>query len=168
MSSDPTTEQKIAKVDELIRDVGTCMLTTVDATTGKLHSRPMHLQGGLDNGKLFFFAYQSSAKMDDVETTHRVNCGFSCPKSQHFVSISGQAKMTTDRAKMEQKWNPMLTAWFADGLDTDGICLIEVDADDTQYWDAPSSTLVHVYGVAKAAITGEPVKDAGENEKVSL
>ncbi|MEL7237678.1 MAG: pyridoxamine 5'-phosphate oxidase family protein [Planctomycetota bacterium] len=168
MSEELTQEQKIAKLDELIRQLGTCMFTTVDADNGKLYSRPMHAMGGLDGGKLHFFAYCTSAKIDDVKQGTQVNCAFACVKSQDFVSLSGAARLRLDRAEMEAKWDTSMLAWFPDGLDTSGICLIEVDVDDAQYWDAPNHTLIHLYGVAKAMLTGEGVKDAGENAKVSL
>ena len=168
MSNDLSHDEKIEKLDKLIRDIGICMFTTVDADTGKLHSRPMAVQGGLDGHDLYFFSYRDSAKMDDVQDTVKVNCAFSCPKDQHYVSVEGDARMTFDRAKMEEKWDASLNAWFGKGLDTPGICMIAVRVGDAQYWDAPNNTLIHLYGMAKAAITGESVKDAGENEKVSM
>ena len=169
MSKDePTQAEKIEKLDALLRDIKTAMFTTVDDDTGHLHSRPMHLQGGLDAGHLYFFTYDQSPKVGDVQAKRQVNCGFSKPGSNEFVSISGTASLTRDRAKMEQKWSEPLRAWFADGLDTDGICLIDVDVQDAQYWHTHNQTLMHAYGIVKAALTGEPVQDAGENEKVSL
>ena len=160
--------EKLEKLDELLRAVGTAMFTTADEDTGRLHSRPMALRGGLDGECLYFFSYLGSEKLDDVKQDRHVNCAFAHPGKKHFVSVSGRAFTTTDRAKMDEKWDATMKAWFPQGLDTDGICLIRVGVDDAQYWDAPNQTLIHLYGMAKAAITGEGVKDAGENEKVTL
>ena len=168
--SDPqkTHEEKLRKLDSLVRDVGIAMFTSADAQTGLLHSRPMAVQGGLDSNTLYFFAYQDSAKLDEVRQDHHVNCAFADPGKKHFVSITGTAGVTTDRAKMNEKWTPSLKAWFPKGLDTPGICLIKVLVNEAQYWDAPNQTLLHLYGVAKAALTGEAVQAAGENEKLKL
>ncbi len=169
MSDDsPTQQEKVQKLDELLRDIKTAMFTTVDDDSGRLYSRPMHLQGGLDGGHLYFFTFDESAKVDDVQAKRQVNCGFSKPGSNEFVSIAGTATITRDRGKMEQKWSQPLKAWFPDGLDTKGICLIDVDVDDAQYWHTRNQTLMHAYGIVKAALTGEGVQDAGDNEKVSL
>jgi general stress protein 26 len=69
---------------------------------------------------------------------------------------------------LKQKWAKPLRAWFPDGLDTDGICLIDVTVGDAQYWDSGNQVMIHAYGVLKSLVTGEGVKDAGDNEKVSL
>ena len=161
-------DDKLQKLDELLRDVKIAMFTTLDKKNNKLYSRPMALQGGLDDKKLYFFTYSESDKIDDIEQDRQVNCAFSHPDKEHYVSVTGQADTTFDRAKMEQKWDPTMKAWFPDGIDTKGICLIEVRVDDAQYWDSRSSTMLHLYGMAKAALTGEGVKDPGENEKVSV
>ncbi|HEX2726529.1 MAG TPA: pyridoxamine 5'-phosphate oxidase, partial [Beijerinckiaceae bacterium] len=36
------------------------------------------------------------------------------------------------------------------------------------YWDSPSSTLIHLYGYAKAALTGSPPTELSEQKKVNL
>ena len=163
-----THDEKLEKLDEMIRAVGTAMFTTADEATGRLHSRPMQLQGGLDHKALYFFTFLQSEKIDDVKQDRHVNCAFSHPGKQLFVSVAGTATTTTDRAKMEEKWDETMKAWFPQGLDTDGICLIKVDVTDAQYWDAPNQMLIHLYGMAKAALTGKGVKNAGENEKLKL
>ena len=169
MSKDePTQAEKIEKLDTLLRDIQTAMFTTVDDDTGQLFSRPMALQGGLDSGHLYFFSYDDTGKTADLRRDRQVNCGFSSPGDQKYVSVAGTANVTRDRAKMEEKWDSTMKAWFPDGLDTDGICLIDVTVEDAQYWNAPNNVLIHAYGMVKAALTGEGVKDAGENEKVSL
>ena len=169
MSDDAKSQdEKVKKLDDVIRAIGTGMLTTVDDKTNKLYSRPMAVQGGLDGKSLYFFTYEQSAKTDDIRDDGDVNIAFADTGKQKYASITGKAYLSTDRAKMEEKWDPSLKAWFPDGLDTSGICLIRVDVADAQYWDAPNQIAVHLYGMLKAAVTGEGVKDAGENEKVSL
>lgn len=160
--------KQVDKLDEIIRAVGTGMLTTVDDESKKLYSRPMRVKGGLDNGSLYFFAYRASHKVHDIEDDSHVNVAFSAPGKNLFASVTGKAFLTFDRGKMEEKWDETLKAWFPEGLDTNGICLICVEADDAQYWDAPNQTAVHLWGMVKAAVTGEGVEQAGENEKVSL
>jgi general stress protein 26 len=168
MPDEPTTQEKREKLDEILRDVQISMFTTTDPDTGRLHSRPMHLQGGIDDGSLYFFTYESSDKVDDFTEEREVNCSFADTSGSKYASVAGRARLVKDRAKMEDKWAEPLRAWFADGIDTPGIVLIQVNVNEGQYWDSRNQTMLHAYGVLKAAITGEPVKDAGDNEKVSL
>ena len=44
--------------------------------------------------------------------------------------------------------------------------LIRVHPANGEYWDSPSSTVLHLYGYAKAALTGQSPKT--EQEKVDL
>ena len=164
----PTQSEKEKKLDSLVREIKLAMFTTTDDDSGRLYSRPMHLQGGLDGGHLYFFTYRESSKVDDLKQDRQVNCGFSNPDDNAFVSCTGRASITTDRNLMRDKWAEPLKAWFPQGIDTDGICLIDVTVEDAQYWDSRNQTMVHAYGILKAAITGEGVKDPGENEKLSL
>lgn len=143
------------------------MFTTVDPN-GRLYSRPMHMAGKFDGHDLYFFAYADSAKVEEFKQDRQVNCAFADTHKAEFVSIAGTASLTQDRALMEQKWSTPLKAWFPDGLETKGIALIQVRASDAQYWDSRNQLMIHAFGVVKAAVTGEPVKDAGENEKLNL
>ena len=81
--------------------------------------------------------------------------------------MSGAAIVSRDRRKMEELWNPAYTAWFPEGLDDPQICLLNIKVSQAEYWDSPNSVVVHLIGMAKAAVTGTPFHP-GENEKVNL
>lgn len=163
-----TQEQKRAKLDELVRDIRIAMFTTADPN-GRLYSRPMYLQEGLDDeGCLNFFADRHSAKIDELRSDAQVNCAFAKPGDQEYVSASGTATVSQDRALIRRKWSAAAKAWYPDGPDSPELCLIRVKVSDAQYWDARNGTVLQVYGTIKAVLTGQRVKDAGENEKVSL
>jgi general stress protein 26 len=154
-----------AKVTELVKDARICMFTTMTAD-GRHVSRPMALQDAEFDGDLWFFAYADSDKVRQLGMHPEVNVAFSTKQS--WVSVSGTAEQVSDRAKAEQLWNPLLKAWFPDGLDTPGVTLIKVHARSAEYWEsAHSSRVVELLGYAKAAVTGRP-PNPGENEEVRL
>ncbi len=154
-----------AKVTELVKDARICMFTTM-TSDGRHVSRPMALQDVEFDGDLWFFAYADSDKIRQLGTHPEVNVAFSTKQS--WVSVSGAAERVSDRAKAEELWNPVLKAWFPDGLDTPGLTLIKVHATSAEYWEsAHSSRVVELLGYAKAAVTGRP-PNPGENEEVRL
>lgn len=159
-------QEAIEKLQSLIEDIDFAMLTTVD-TDGVLRSRPMSTQKAEFDGDLWFFTSDKTHKVEEIERDSRVNASYANPDDNVYVSVSGQASITKDRAKMEELWNPILKAWFPDGLDTPGICLLKVSVEQAEYWDSPSSTLVQIYGFVKAVVTGTPAR-GGENEKINL
>ena len=166
MSDQTTRAERIRKLAELIKDTEFAMLTTVDAD-GSLRSRPMALQQREFDGDLWFFTKASTPKVDEVEREEEVNLSFARPDKQHYVSVSGKARVVRDRARIEELWSPELRAWFPEGSDDPDLALLRVRAERAEYWDGRSSVVSHVIGLVKAAVTGTSY-EPGENEKVNL
>lgn len=166
MENTKTREEAIEKLNDLIEDINFAMLTTVD-TDGVLRSRPMSTQEAEFDGTLWFFTSDNTHKIEEIERDNRVNASYAKPEDNVYVSVSGAASISKDRAKMEELWNPILKAWFPEGLDDPHICLLRVDVEQAEYWDSPSSTLVQIVGFVKALVTGKRA-DGGENEKINL
>jgi len=157
--------EAIKKLNELIEGIDFCMLTTMDG--GYLRSRPMSTQKFEFNGDLWFFTSDDTHKMDEIKADDRVNVAYSKPDDNCYVSVSGNAEMVKDRAKIEELWSPILKAWFPDGLDDPHLCLLKVSVEQAEYWDAPSSKIIQLVGFVKALATGQEA-DYGENEKLSF
>lgn len=163
-----TESEKIAKLGELIADIDIGMLTTVD-DDGSLRSRPMRYRQSKDgfDGKLYFFTHASSHKVAEVGHDQRVNVAFANPKNQNYVSVSGGASVSNDRAKMQELWSPIFKAWFPDGLEDPDLALLVITAEGAEYWDSPTSPIAHLVGFVKTKISGE-VQSVGEDEKVTI
>lgn len=162
----PDRDEAITKIRDLIKNIDICMLTTQDED-GTLRSRPMGVQKTEFDGDLWFFTWADAPKVNEVEREHQVNASFADPKRQNYLSISGSAQIVRDRQKMEELWNPVLRTWFPDGLDDPNVALIKVTAEKAEYWDSPSSAVVHIAGLIKSQVTGRP-PSPGENEKLDL
>jgi len=154
------------KVWGLVDKIETAMLVTMDEE-GRFRSRPMQAvkREGMDT--LWFFTAASSPKTGEVEEDGRVLLAYSDPSHQNYVSISGTAEVVRDGAQQRALWSEPLRAWFPQGPEAPEVALLKVTCDGAEYWDAPSSTLVHAWGYVKAITTGRP-PEAGENEKVDL
>lgn len=158
--------EDLKKVDELINGIRIAMLTTVDAD-GSLRSRPMALQQDKFDGDIWFFTDENSGKVFEIGREHHVNVAFSAPDQNRYVSASGLAEITTDKAKIHALWKPALKAWFPDGPDTPGITLLKIKVSSIEYWDAPNNAMVHLFGVVKATLSGKR-PSPGENETITL
>lgn len=162
-----TEQEQREKVKQMIAEARICMLTTM-TSDGRHVSRPMALQDVEFDGDLWFFAYADSDLVEQIAGSPQVNVAFSDSEQHNWVSVAGAAERVDDRAKAAELWNPMLKAWFPDGLDTPTLTLVKVHAETAEYWAAAhSSKVVTLLGYAKAAVTGK-TPDAGENETVRL
>ncbi len=158
-------DEAIEKLKELTEGIDFCMLTTVDA--GQLRSRPMSTQELDEHGNLWFFTSEQTHKVEEIEKDDRVNAAYSKPEDDTFVSVSGRATVEKNRAKIEELWDPILKAWFPEGLDSPDLCLLKVDIESAEYWEAESGKLVEIAGFVKALVTGTSA-EWGANEKIEL
>ena len=149
----------------MLEGIDFCMMTTIDG--GQLRSRPMSTQAAEFDGEVWFFTRDNTHKIDEIEKDNRVCLGYSDPDNSRYVSVSGHAEISKDRAKMKELWNPILKAWFPEGLDDPHICLMKVNVEQAEYWEASSGKLVQLLGFVKALATGQEA-DYGENKKIDL
>lgn len=162
----PSREEAVAKIGEMIADARISMLTTVDAD-GTLWSRPMAIQTGDFSGTLHYFTHVDTEKVEHVGRNPNVAVAFSDPKSQNYVTLAGTAAVLNDRAKIAELWSEPMRTWFPEGKDDADLRLLRVDVDRAEYWDSPSSAVVYAYGYVKAALTGKP-PNPGDHAKVDL
>lgn len=166
MTEHKTRAEAISKLGEMTKDIRIAMFTTTESD-GTLHSRPMAMQNRDFDGDLWFFTGASSGKVSDIQQDQHVNVGFAAPDDNRYVSVSGTASLVRDQAKIKEMWNPILKAWFPDGLNDPDLALLRVDVHQAEYWDSSSSTMVQIAGFIKAIVTGKQA-DGGENEKINL
>ena len=160
-----TRQASVEKLKSLTENIDFCMLTTVNG--GQLRSRPMSTQEMDESGELWFFTSDQTHKVDEIEADNRVNAAYSKPDDQVYVSVAGRAELVKDKKKIEELWNPILKAWFPDGLEDPTLALLKVSVEEAEYWDSPNSKIVQLYGFVKAVVTGKPA-EGGEHGKVSL
>ena len=166
MSEQNDHDEAVKTLGKLILDIKFAMLTTAEPD-GTLRSRPMATQQKDFDGVLWFFTKSTTPKVDEVQKDHHVNVSYSQPDKNQYVSVSGLATLVHDKAKEKELWSPAYTAWFPKGLDDPELALLRVDVTKAEYWDTPSSAVVHVVGFVKALATGKPFKP-GEHAKVDL
>jgi len=161
----PTHDEKIEKVRELIKGIEFAMLTTI-AEGGQLHSRPMATQKAEFDGDVWFFTKASAHKVREVAQDDHVNVSYAAPDDNRFVSLSGRAQIVRDKAKIKELWSSEIEAWFPEGPDGPDVALLKIVVDQAEYWDGPSS-IVYVLSLAKSLVTGER-PDVGEYAKVDM
>ena len=163
--SDKTHSEATKKMWSMMKDIGFAMMTTEDGDN--LRARPMVAAQKEFDGSLWFYTRASSHKVDEVKGDQRVGVTYANPSKQDYVSLSGKARLVRDKAAITEHWQESMRTWFPKGTDDPDIALLRVEVTEAEYWDAPSSTMVHAYGYVKAVLTGEPPHPGG-NEKISF
>lgn len=158
--------QAIKKISEMIKDIRIAMLSTV-TPDGTIHSRPMATQQAEFQGELLFLTRQESSKTDEIAHQAQVTLAYVDSKDHRFVSLSGRAELSKDRATIHELWSPLYKAWFPEGENDPEITVIRVYVDHAEYWEAPANSIVRGYQLLKAAATkgGAPV---GQHQEVTI
>ncbi len=146
------------KVIELIKEVDYALLGTREGGTGAMHARPMAFRTNDFDGHLWFFTKKDSRKVREISANPETLLCFADPKNQNYVSVTGKTDVIADRAKVKELWTEIYRTWFPNGPEDPNIVLLRVEIEHAEYWDTPSSVMVHAYGYLKAVTTGKPAK----------
>ncbi|HVJ64398.1 MAG TPA: pyridoxamine 5'-phosphate oxidase family protein [Bdellovibrionota bacterium] len=158
------TLKDLKKISAIVEEIRVAMMTAVDES-GNLRSRPMYTQHmNLDDGVVWFFASIDSTKTSEIQKCGVVNLAYSHPEKNTYLSISGDALLSRDQGKIKELWSPAAKAWFPEGIKDPGLCLIRVNVEHAEYWDAPSSTMVTIFAAAKALFTGHRPSGLGDHK----
>ena len=166
--SDTSHATRVAELAAKIKSVRFAMFTTVDQH-GHLTSRPMTNQELDADGALWFYTSSATDLWENIGANPKVNLAFAEPADSLYVSISGIAERVVERDRIHALWNPMVAAWFPNGVDDPHVVLVRVAARTVQYWDSNDNKMTQVFEMAKAAITGtRPAIEPGEHGKIAL
>ena len=122
------------------------MLTTT-TSRGHLASRPMSNNREVDyDGSSHYFTWANSRMVRDIEANAKVSVEFQRGSGGDFtfIQLQGIASLLTSPAAMEEHWHPELERWFPQGIQTNGIAMIRVDARRIAYWTAEGDGLITV------------------------
>ena len=94
-----------------IDDIEIAMLTT-RRSDGHLQSRAMATQKRVGGADLWFVTMAGMPKLRDIEHDPHVNLTYYKDRTREWVSISGVARLTKDREKIQELYAPDWKAWF--------------------------------------------------------
>ena len=153
MNIETQTTPELKHVAELIKNIATSMLTTIEAD-GSLASRPMVALEMDASGVIWFFTDTRSSK---VERLSVVNLAFTDRDTSTYVSLSGRGEIVSDRGHIERLWSPFSRPWFPDGPDSPSLALLKFVPHSADYWDAPNSKMVRLVSNIVSAVAGKPI-----------
>ncbi len=160
-------DQNVSKLVELVKDVKTCMLITIEKYTDLLSGRPMGITKIEDDGTMWFFTKNVSQKVDEIEQNKQISLAIMSESKNIYLMIHGKAELSYDYSKMKELWNPFMKAWFPEGLEDPDIILIKVIPSEASYWDSSASKMVVLFNMVKAIVTGKEYNE-GKHGKIII
>jgi general stress protein 26 len=162
MANDNSTRD-IDRAWDLMKKIGFAMLVTRDGN--KLRARPMSAHIQREDNAIFFLTDARRHKDDEIARHPDINLSFADAGDQKYISVTGTAVVSNDRAKIKELFSMPAKAWW-DSPDDPNIRVLKITPDDAEFWDSPGSVISYVK-MAAAAVTGTR-PDIGVNRKVSM
>ena len=153
-------KQDLAKLYELIDDIEIAMMTT-RRPDGHLVSRAMATQKRATGADLWFVTCDGTPKIREIESDAHVNLSYYKDRTREWVSVSGIATLSRDRAKIKELWAPDWAFWFPKGedprhgtADDPRLVLIGVQVHAAAFLEVSKPQAVVLYELAKGWLTG--------------
>jgi general stress protein 26 len=166
MNEHMTEAEKRAHLREVVSDFDTAMLVT-RTPAGEVRARPLALAAPetgadmLEDGVLYFPTSLASPKIEEIAADPRV--AVTMQDRRRFVSISGTARILSDRALVDRLWAEAWKVWFPDGREDPELCLLEVTPTAAESWDPKGGKgLRDLFEAAKAYEQGETPETTDE------
>lgn len=180
--TDMTPDEIVDRVWELAKKIDFCMFVTWDGE--RQQARPLSsrferderladraVSGSIGPERkerqhaIYFLTSAASHKIEQIDAYPTVNLAYADTGSMKYVSISGQAAVSNDRAKIKELWNAFDKAWWDDENDPD-IRLVTVTPERAELWDSPNKAIAFS-AMLVSAVTGAKPK-MGDNATVRL
>lgn len=165
-------KKKLRDFYAMIEDIDTAMFTT-RRRDKRLVSRPMANQVAAASADLWFVTYDGAPKLADLAFDPHVNLSYYKDRTREWVSVSGIAKISTNRRKIRELYRPDWRVWFgSEGDERHGtpddprIVLIGVDIESAVFMEVNKPQPVVLFELVKGLITGKPPK-VGTTQRVT-
>lgn len=81
-----------------------------------------------------------------------------------FMTLTGTARVTTDRARIHALWEPVLKTWFTEGEDDPRITAVAFEPQGGYYWDNKHGRAVAGIKMLVGAAIGRTLDDSIEGK----
>jgi general stress protein 26 len=165
-------KSELKKLYDLIEEIEVTMMTT-RRPDGHLESRAMANQKAGAGADLWFVTAEGSGKLRDIEADPHINLAYYKERTREWISVSGIATVSRDRAKIRELYAPDWKMWFADeGGSRDGsaedprLVLIGVDVHAAVFLEVNKPQPVVLFELLKGWVTGDS-PEIGEMHRVA-
>ena len=158
-------EEAWKKLRDLVDDIKIAMMIT-GFDKAPVHAVPMRTKKVDKQGNIWFLSLRNSTHDLDLIKNKSVQLLYSDPSDMEFLSVYGDAEVTSDKEIIEELYSKMTDNWF-DGPDDPNITAIRVRPEEAYYWDTKMNKYVSLFKLGFGAMTGKK-QDPGEKGKLNL
>jgi general stress protein 26 len=152
----------IEKIRQLVDKAPNCFFVTRASGSPSGGARPMNVRKVDDEGNLWFLSADDSHKNLELSRDPNVDLYFNGSTHSDFLHLAGHATISTDRARIDELWEPVIRTWFTGGKDDPRITVIRVAPTEGYYWDTKHGHAVAGIKMLLGAALGKTLDDSIE------
>jgi general stress protein 26 len=164
-------KSELEKFYALVEEIEIAMMTT-RRRDQHLESRAMANQKRAAGADLWFVTAEDTAKVADLEADPHLNLAYYKNRTREWISVSGLATLSRDRAKIHELYAEDWNLWFPDEgdprhgtPDDPRFVLIGVEVHAAVFFELDKPQPVVLYELAKGWLTGD-TPDLGEVHRI--
>jgi general stress protein 26 len=158
-------EESRKKLRELVDDIKIAMMIT-GFNRKPVSAVPMTSKKVDQEGNIWFLSLRNSDHNNDLLKDNDVQLLYSEPSDMEYLSVYGEAEITTQKSILEDLYNKTDENYFS-GLEDPNLTAIKVKPQEAYYWDTKANKYVTLFKMGVGAITGNE-QDIGEKGKLDL
>ena len=132
------------------------------------HMQPMSPQVERDTETIWFYADARSdlvKAVREADPTHLVHMSYA--DSDFQTCARGTLAEYKDRAKIDQHWSPIVSAWFAEGKADPNLTMLCFTPHHAALWESDMNAISFAFEIAKGII-GNKQPDVGDRASVTF
>jgi len=143
----------------IMKETRIATLTYAD-DAGRLVSTPMGTQDFENPSTIWFITELDTDKVAAIRQRPSVNIAYASDKG--WVSLAGHAVVSEDRAKLEDLWDPSVSAFMKGDAQDPNNGLLEITADTAEFWESPGKAAMLVQ-LVKGVLTDNKAADEDDD-----
>lgn len=154
-----------AELCAMLKQFRTALLVTHDEA-GRPRARPLAIAKVEEDGTIWFATAVHSPKVLEITKDAAVAVICHRDRDEAWISLSGAAMLSRDRAKIAELWDVGMKAWFT-GPDDPALLLVKVTPMHAEYYDAKKPMVARAFEMVKGIVTDAAPK-TGTTKHVDL
>lgn len=146
-------EEARNKLKELAENIDIAIMET-NLSAKPAHTIPMSTKEVDTDGAIWFLSNKNSTHNRHINSDTNIQLIYSDPNKMEFMTVFGNAYITTDKALLERYYGTTDDTWF-DGVDDPNLTAIKVIPETAHYWDTQNGKFISLIKMGIGAITGE-------------
>ena len=151
----------VEQIQEVVKQSASCFFCTA-VSRGTGGARPMTVQKVDDAGNLWFLSAADSHTVMELAEDPAVRLFFQGSEHSGFLTLTGRARVSQDKRRIKDLWEPVLKTWFTEGEDDPRITVIAVRPSGGYYWDNKHGNMVAGIKMLVGAAIGKTLDDSIE------